>query len=204
MNKSKQIILISILLVMIFIPLVFVFSDYTLMAPLPGSPEVEKVNNLTVYLEALFKYAITIAAILAVIMIVIGGLQYIGAAGNTSVIEDAKDRIYWAIVGLILALGSWLILNTINPELKELKLPDMKQQSIEDLTKTELFSEIKGDTSEVIKKSAEYFWLLIPAEKDCNDKKAGCIGVDESKCKENMPIENNTNEAYECCACPIQ
>ncbi|MEK7595942.1 MAG: hypothetical protein AAB564_00080, partial [Patescibacteria group bacterium] len=118
-NEKLKIFLISVLFTLIFIPLIFVSGEeYKLMAPLP---ELEKVNlesgGFTDYLSALFKYAITIAAVLAVIMIVIGGLQYIGAAGNTSVIEDAKDRIYWAIVGLILALGSYLILYNINPEL---------------------------------------------------------------------------------------
>lgn len=184
------------MLAAIFIPLIFVSSAYTPMEPLPGIKKDTAVN-LTDYLSALFKYAITVAAVLAVIMIVIGGMQYIGASGNTSVVEDAKDRIYWAIVGLILALGSWLILNTINPNLKNLELKGIEKQSIKDITTTELFSEINGNISTVEKKSAEYQWKSAPYGKDCADIIPGCVGVDSKKCGETKPAEKNI-----CCACP--
>ena len=128
-NSEKfKIFLILLLFAAILLP-VFVYGDYELLEPLPGGPEKIAPGGFSAYLSALFKYAIAVAAVLAVVMIVIGGLQYIGAAGNTSVIEDAKDRIYWAIVGLFLALGSWLILYNINPELKELKLEGVDKQT---------------------------------------------------------------------------
>lgn len=131
---------------MIFILPVFVFAEYTFLEDLPGyiEPAAGK-SQLTAYLTALFNFAIAVAAVLAVIMIVIGGLQYIGAAGNTSVIEDAKDRIYWAVVGLILALGSWMILFTINPKLLELKLENIKTQTIKAPTEEEKEKEFQID-----------------------------------------------------------
>ena len=129
-NSEKfKIFLILLLFAAILLP-VFVYGNYELLEPLPGGPKEIAPGRFSAYLSALFNYAIAVAAILAVVMIVIGGLQYIGAAGNTSVIEDAKDRIYWAIVGLILALGSWLILYNINPKLTELKLESVEKQTI--------------------------------------------------------------------------
>ncbi|MFH1551531.1 MAG: hypothetical protein ABIC36_01465, partial [bacterium] len=50
----------------------------------------------------------------AVIMLIIGGMRYITAVGNPSAIGDAKDIITNAIIGLILALLSWVFISAIN------------------------------------------------------------------------------------------
>ena len=65
-----------------------------------------------------------LAAVLAVIEIVVGGLQYALSESLFSK-EDALDRIKMALLGLFIALVSWLILNTINPELVNLKDPTL-------------------------------------------------------------------------------
>lgn len=103
-------------------PVLAAESEYKLLESIPGGPEKETTTTFPDYLNAIFKFAIAGAAILAIVMIVIGGLQYVGAAGNTSVIEDAKDQIYWAVTGLFLALGSFLILKTISPEFLNFEL----------------------------------------------------------------------------------
>jgi TRAP-type C4-dicarboxylate transport system permease small subunit len=121
--KMKNKILISVI---IFIGL-FAFNifpihaanEYTPLEPLPGiGPEPGYSSyNLSSYLQWVFAFAISIAGILAVLMIVIGGIQYITAYGNPNQIENAKNRIYQALLGLLLAISAWLILNTINPDL---------------------------------------------------------------------------------------
>ena len=94
-----------------------VSSEYSTepLAPLPG---FTGNPNLGQWLESLFTILIVLAGILAFIMIVVGGLTYLtsesfGGKGQ------GKSYIINAIVGLILALGAWVILNTINPELAE-------------------------------------------------------------------------------------
>jgi hypothetical protein len=101
-----------------------VSSEYSTepLAPLPG---FTGNPNLGQWLESLFTILIVIAGILAFIMIIVGGLTYLtsesfGGKGQ------GKSYIINAIVGLILALGAWVILNTINPELAEdlnIKIP---------------------------------------------------------------------------------
>ena len=60
--------------------------------------------------------SIGIGAILAVIMIVFSGIQHmVSEAVDTK--SDAKKRIQGAIYGLLLLLGSYLILKTINQNL---------------------------------------------------------------------------------------
>lgn len=66
-------------------------------------------------LARLYIFGVGVVAVLAVIMLVIGGVQYMVAGDKDP--GPAKERIKNAIWGLILALTSYLILYTINPDL---------------------------------------------------------------------------------------
>ena len=68
------------------------------------------------YLNIIFQLAIGLCAVLSVIMIVVGGIQYMG---DESVFgkKKKKSRIGSAILGLLIALGAYALLNTINPDL---------------------------------------------------------------------------------------
>src|SRR3989338_2789201 len=85
----------------------------------PTNPNCK--TNLSVYLTGIFKVGVAGAGVLAFLMIVWGGFTYL----STDVItgkEEGKARIERAVGGLILALTSYIILNTINPKLVELDL----------------------------------------------------------------------------------
>lgn len=60
------------------------------------------------FIDLLSKWAGTIA----VIMLVWGGLKLI-ASGITEDKEGAKNTIKWALIGLVVALCAWLIVNAI-------------------------------------------------------------------------------------------
>lgn len=68
------------------------------------------------YLNVMINIFIGFAAVLAMVMIVMGGIQYMTSELIPSK-EAGKERIKNAILGLLLALGAFLILNTINPDL---------------------------------------------------------------------------------------
>ncbi|MBI5728147.1 MAG: hypothetical protein HY984_00135 [Candidatus Magasanikbacteria bacterium] len=72
---------------------------------------------LAEYIVAAYKYAVAIASLIAVIMIIVAGFQWTIAGGNTDMITSAKKKIGGAITGLVIALGSYALLYTINPEL---------------------------------------------------------------------------------------
>jgi len=98
-------------------------TTYGLLAPLPNpnggtlsSIDVSGSGALGNYLNVILKLAIGIAAVLAMIMIVMGGIQYMTSDFISSK-EEGKHRITNAIFGLLVALGAWLILYTINPNL---------------------------------------------------------------------------------------
>jgi hypothetical protein len=89
-------------------------DTYTLLAPLGNLKTAPK--NIGDYFNIIFNLAIGLCAVLAVVMIVIGGVQYMGDEsifGKT----EAKSKIFSAVLGLIIALGSYALLNTINPDL---------------------------------------------------------------------------------------
>lgn len=76
-----------------------------------------RVPWLGQYIGVLYKYFVGIAAILAAIMILIGGFIWLTSAGNPSRVTQAKEFIVGALTGLFLTLFSYLILYTINPNL---------------------------------------------------------------------------------------
>jgi Papain-like cysteine protease AvrRpt2. len=81
---------------------------------------------ISVYLVGAYKMGVGIAAILAVIMIMVGGFIWIAAAGDAGRIGQAKTMISGAVIGLILTVGSYIALQTVNPDLVNftaLKIP---------------------------------------------------------------------------------
>lgn len=109
-----------------YFPLAAFAVDFDLTPPGIGGiadPATGKITATTPdfleYLNWLYKVLLGSTGILALIMIVAGGIMYIfaGASGKPQDVSKAKTMILSAIAGLLLALGSWIILNTINPDL---------------------------------------------------------------------------------------
>jgi len=90
-------------------------QGYQPLAPL--SLGGQELTSLGGYLSDLFLLGIGLAGVLAVVMLIIAGIQFIGGASSESQRKDAKDRIWAAILGLLIALGAWMILSTINSDL---------------------------------------------------------------------------------------
>ena len=113
-------------------------TTYKLLSPLPcpdpdNNPDctnnelqiynIGDDDQLSRYLNTMLTIFIGICAVLAVVMIVLGGIEYMTSElpGNK---ENGKEKIRNAVFGLLLALGAWLILNTINPKLLKVDLPE--------------------------------------------------------------------------------
>jgi hypothetical protein len=86
---------------------------------------VSKFANIGVFIQYIYRYGVVFAGILAVIVIIVAGLQWTASGGNSSTIESAKKRIVGAITGLILASTSYVILNTVSPSTLNLRLPQI-------------------------------------------------------------------------------
>src|SRR3989344_4473692 len=75
------------------------------------------------FLGWLFPVMIAGAALIATLSIIFAGFQWMAGAISPPQVEAAKNRISAAVLGLAIALGSWLILNTINPAFIQLEPP---------------------------------------------------------------------------------
>lgn len=64
-----------------------------------------------------FEIGVGIAGILGVVMLTIYGFQYAANDKNIATFEVLKEKITKVILGLLLLLGIFVILNTINPDL---------------------------------------------------------------------------------------
>jgi hypothetical protein len=89
----------------------------------PGAPDINTQQGLASIVAWLYVFFVGISGLAAFVMIVWGGVQWMSSQGNPSATGDAKDKIQKALLGLLLVLASFLILQIINPELTLLKDP---------------------------------------------------------------------------------
>ena len=96
--------------------------------PVPATLEISlgglsEVSDPAQYISQLYQWTISVTGILAGIMIMIGGLLYLTAGGSPERVSNAKSYISNALIGLILALTSYFLLQTVNPALLNLRFP---------------------------------------------------------------------------------
>lgn len=122
----------KIVLLLIFLGIFFASGVFALQAEWPKSPtgidlaalEAQDKLDLTIFIKYLYEWGITIGGLSVFIVLILAGFQYLTSGGNPTAIKEAIDKMRSAAFGLLLLLGSWLILNTINPELTTLHSPD--------------------------------------------------------------------------------
>lgn len=76
-----------------------------------------KQGDLGALLNSFFVVAINVGAILAMFRIAWAGWLYMGSADMWSEKQHAKNVFQDAIIGLLILLAIWIILNTINPQI---------------------------------------------------------------------------------------
>lgn len=185
----------------------------------------KEFKNVGEYIQIVYSYALRIAAILAVVIIIIAGAQYVTSGGNSEMITSAKKRMTGALIGLFIAYMSYFILNSINPALVSLRLPQvylLRQISLAsefctDATSTTKFADTEKKGGEKVDKNAYNSGLTfvgldgVSGVRDvhCGDKQyfikdsggATCVS---SKCepsgsRNRMCINNfGANKGYNC------
>ncbi len=119
--------ILSLMFLFSFVTLTYGAVNYQMLAPLPDATgNTQRTvdvggNSLQSYFNNLYRMGIALATGLAVLMIILGGIEYIttDAIGGK---EEGKERISNAILGLLLALSSFVILKTIDPNLVNVSL----------------------------------------------------------------------------------
>jgi len=130
--KNNKMFKYLILLVTMF-PIKLLALNYL---PLEGDVFESFVTNdgtLASFLIGAFQFGLALAAALAVVMIVWGGVE-IMLSESLFKKEDGKKKIWDAVWGLLLALVSWLILYTINPNILDWRsISTTDEQYIQDI-----------------------------------------------------------------------
>ncbi len=87
----------------------------------PFGTSLEADSELHHFFQYLYEWGVGIGGILAFGMLVFAGAQYMASAGNPQKMTEARNRITSALLGLALLLSTFLILNTINPQLTRVR-----------------------------------------------------------------------------------
>lgn len=87
-----------------------------------GGPD--PTTGPVVFIRWFFMLALGFSGILALVMLVLGGVEYM-ASEATGQKQQARQRIQDALLGLILLLASVLILGTISPGFTTLQQPTL-------------------------------------------------------------------------------
>lgn len=185
-------------------------EPYHFQVPIGGLTETSSIGT---YIGSIFRYSLSIAAILATVMIIIGGFQWLLAAGESGKITQARERITNAVLGLVLLLVTVVILNTINPELlklRELNLPKAQRAVLvtnwcedQDLNAVDLAPSVGacGQTAEVSARPGSTVTATSCTFRTCGAAEDGlpttCVGLrGQYSCNDCRTVTDDTLEQF--------
>ena len=63
--------------------------------------------------DGIVDFVIALSIIIAVLLIVVGGIMYITSAGNPGRVGKAQSIITSTLIGLLIIFAAWLLVNTV-------------------------------------------------------------------------------------------
>lgn len=81
--------------------------------PVVHAGAISDAPRLTESFLRVLNFLLSIAGIVAILGLVVAGLLYLSAFGDEKRIELAKKMTFAAVIGTLIALGAWVILNQI-------------------------------------------------------------------------------------------
>jgi hypothetical protein len=99
--------------------------DYPTLSGSAPAPQSTK-TLLPDYIKYLFSFSLKVAGIVCFLSLFYGGFLYVSSVGKPGQLDEANQQILNSVYGLIIILASYLLLNTINPEMIILKGPQIK------------------------------------------------------------------------------
>ncbi len=87
-----------------------VFAQATINVPKPPQINITDFGKL---ISALVGTILIIAALLAFLYLILGGVRWITSGGDKAGMEEARNKITHAIVGLIVVGAAWAIMTLV-------------------------------------------------------------------------------------------
>ncbi len=117
--RGKYKVICVAVLVVFFILLPLAFS-YALTANIPCPPGIAcpgtsgtGINSVNDFIATVINWLIGISFGIAVLFLIIGGFRYIVSGGDVESAEAAKNTIINAIIGIIIIILSYVIINAV-------------------------------------------------------------------------------------------
>jgi hypothetical protein len=125
--KLKNVLIFSLVLVFLLFPTI-IFSDICEKPPCPSdglikidNPLKSGANTLEEFIVLLIKNVILpVGGVIAVIYIIYAGFLLVTARGNETKLADAKRAFFYAAIGTMVLLGSWVIAEAIKGTIKQI------------------------------------------------------------------------------------
>ncbi len=116
--------LFALITICILVPYLAHAQGFKALAETPPGSKLGQLytsKDFSGFINGLFKFAIAIGAIAAVLRLAYAGYLYMGQSDMWSRKGEARDIIKDVTIGLLLLLGIYLILYQINPDILKLK-----------------------------------------------------------------------------------
>ncbi len=134
---------------------------------------VMRSDLLAKYIKAFYNWGLGIVGVLAAVTLMAAGLLWITSGGKSESVGTAKKMIGGSLTGLTLLLGSYFLLNTINPNL--VNLPAIEIRTI--AKTTYCCDPIKGN-------------ILLDSQGKCTSS--------AKKCSDNQECKNVGDDIFDC------
>jgi H+/gluconate symporter-like permease len=85
--------------------------------PNPGNTGLPGDTSVSGFIIKIINVALTVAGLIAVLFLIIGGFRYITSAGNEETAEQAKKIITNSIIGIVIIILSFVIVRVISSAL---------------------------------------------------------------------------------------
>ncbi|MFH1284038.1 MAG: hypothetical protein ABIH78_00390 [Candidatus Peregrinibacteria bacterium] len=96
-----------------------------------GTEENRTESPITEFILSIINFAIRIIGSIAIIILIIGGFMFMFAQGNQQKLDEAKDIVKYAIIGLLVTFLSYIIVISVQsifiPK-SEVETPQTTQQ----------------------------------------------------------------------------
>lgn len=80
------------------------------ITPLGGAAAITNIGSL---ISAVIGAFFLIAFVIAFVMIVLGGVEWVTSGGDKEHVQKARDRITHALIGLAIVAGAWAIMTLV-------------------------------------------------------------------------------------------
>ncbi len=97
--------------------------------------DVATIQGLECLITNVFTVIITLIGLTAFVMLIVGSVTWLTSGGNTEKTKKARDTMTHAVIGVVIALSAFIVLNLIAgftgiEEIKNFKIPTSEIETI--------------------------------------------------------------------------